>query len=301
MRHSIFIMFVVLGWVCLGQSKKEQIEILSTRLDSLNQILSSERNINSTKIDDLNIIIYSLEKNISQLNDKISKLEQELSGSKTISQKLQNDLSLKQKEINNLQVHLNSILDSISIHNYKSVQIGDQIWMKENLNVVSFRNGDIIPEAKTKEDWIKAGELGKPVWCFYENNAQQGEKFGRLYNWYAANDPRGIAPPGWHIPTLEDWNNFILVVENHYVGQVYDHIMQYQSGTSLDNKTGFSGLEAGIRNFEGEFNKGVMWWGSNEYVFYWPDMNVVVNTVDPCPGGCYFDPSEGFSVRCIKD
>ena len=71
-----------------------------------------------------------------------------------------------------------------------SVKIGEQEWMSQNLNVDHFRNGDILPEVKTKEEWVKAGEENQPAWCYYENNPSNGEKYGKLYNWYAVSDLR---------------------------------------------------------------------------------------------------------------
>lgn len=83
---------------------------------------------------------------------------------------------------------------------YKTVKIGDQIWMAENLNVEKFRNYETIPEAKTKSEWEEAGENKQPAWCYYDNDPVNGAKYGKLYNWYAVIDPRGLAPSGWHIP-----------------------------------------------------------------------------------------------------
>ena len=84
------------------------------------------------------------------------------------------------------------------------VQIGTQIWMTKNLDVSKFRNGDPIPEAKTDEEWVKAGENKQPAWCYYENNPANGAKYGKLYNWYAVSDARGLAPVGYHIPGTLD-------------------------------------------------------------------------------------------------
>lgn len=92
--------------------------------------------------------------------------------------------------------------------NYSSITIGNQIWMLPNLNVSRFRNGDLIQEAIFDEDWKRLGEEGKPAWCHYDNDLNKGEVFGKLYNWYAVNDPRGLAPKGWHIPTDEEWTIF---------------------------------------------------------------------------------------------
>lgn len=88
---------------------------------------------------------------------------------------------------------------------FKSVTIGKQEWMSENLNVSTFRNGDPIPEAKTNEEWKNAGENMQPAWCYYDNDPKNGAKYGKLYNWFAVNDSRGLAPEGWHVPTYEDW------------------------------------------------------------------------------------------------
>jgi hypothetical protein len=81
-------------------------------------------------------------------------------------------------------------------------------WMPNNLNVSKFRNGDPVPEVKTEEEWEKAGNNKQPAWCYYNNDAKNGKKHGRLYNWYAVNDSRGLAPEGWHIASDKEWNNF---------------------------------------------------------------------------------------------
>ena len=86
-----------------------------------------------------------------------------------------------------------------------TVTIGTQTWAIANLNVNNFRNGDSIPEAKTNKEWVTAGESGKPAWCYYNNDPANGKKYGKLYNWYAVNDPRGLAPAGWTLPSDADW------------------------------------------------------------------------------------------------
>ena len=84
-------------------------------------------------------------------------------------------------------------------------RVGNQIWAGVNLDVARFRNGDVIPEAKTKEAWLRAAAKKQPAWCYYENKTDNGRHFGKLYNWYAVNDPRGLAPEGWHIASEEEW------------------------------------------------------------------------------------------------
>ncbi len=98
-----------------------------------------------------------------------------------------------------------TITDSRDGKVYKTVVIRTQTWMSENLNVSNFRNGDVILEAKTKEEWELAGYKKQPAWCYYENDPKNGAKYGKLYNWYAVNDPRGLAPAGWHVPSEAEW------------------------------------------------------------------------------------------------
>ena len=90
----------------------------------------------------------------------------------------------------------------------KEVKIGDQIWMAENLNVTKFRNGDLIPEATSIEEWVNAGENKEPAFCYVNNDPNTVGQYGVLYNWYAVNDPRGLAPEGWHIPSHIEAENF---------------------------------------------------------------------------------------------
>jgi uncharacterized protein (TIGR02145 family) len=83
-------------------------------------------------------------------------------------------------------------------------KIGNQVWMAENLKVTKFRNGDPIYEARSKEEWYQAGLQKKPAFCYYNNEPSTASQYGVLYNWYAINDSRGLAPEGWKIPTSWD-------------------------------------------------------------------------------------------------
>lgn len=85
------------------------------------------------------------------------------------------------------------------------VQLGDQVWMGKNFDGVTFRNGDTIPLAKSIEEWERANRLAEPAWCYYNNDTSIGRKYGRIYNWYAINDPRGFSPIGWHVPSNDEW------------------------------------------------------------------------------------------------
>ncbi len=92
---------------------------------------------------------------------------------------------------------------------YKTVKIGEQIWMAENLHAFNFRNGDPVPIVKTDTFWNRFNKPNSPGCSYYENNLKFGVKYGLLYNWDAINDPRGLAPEGWHIPTAKEWKILI--------------------------------------------------------------------------------------------
>ncbi len=70
---------------------------------------------------------------------------------------------------------------------------------------MSFSNGDIISEAKSDSEWINLAEKRVPAWCYYNNENSNSNNFGKLYNWYAFIDNRGLAPIGWRVPSLADW------------------------------------------------------------------------------------------------
>lgn len=208
--------------------------------------------------------------------------------------------------IGSMQVQSRTMEDKNG-NEYKTAKYGLQEWSASNLNVTAFRNGDKIPEAKTKEEWIKAGEDGKPAWCYYKNDPVNGLKYGKLYNWYAINDKRGLAPEGWRIPTNNDW---IILIKNllgvDFAGPKLKSITGWKSKNGI-NKIGFTALPAGLRDEKGSFNfLGTVsqWWSNTEptevtksNLIYSVKLND--NTVEVS-----YEKKEkgnGFSVRCIKE
>ncbi|MEY3085574.1 MAG: hypothetical protein RL037_1754 [Bacteroidota bacterium] len=214
------------------------------------------------------------------------------------------------------------------------VTVEKQVWMTQNLNVDKFRNGDPIPIAKTDEDWEKAGTDGKPAWCYYDNDPKNGIKYGKLYNWYAVNDSRGLAPAGWHIPTDAEWT-----ILSDYLGgedaagtkmkstsgwenygckkcdggsSEYKKICSACKGTQSNssepfsgngtNSSGFSGLPGGYRDsgpFDliGRYGK---WWSSTEGGAgdAWSrELGCNYGSVDRGD----WVKTVGFSVRCLRD
>jgi uncharacterized protein (TIGR02145 family) len=138
----------------------------------------------------------------------------------------------------------------VNFSNAQTVTIGSQVWMTKNLDVATFRNGDSIPHAKTDEEWEKAGENKQPAWCYYNNDPANGAKYGKLYNWYAVTDSRGLAPVGYHIPTSAEWTKLTDFLGGEGVAGTKmksksgwnDYRGKSGNGT---NSSGFNGLPGG--------------------------------------------------------
>ncbi len=136
----------------------------------------------------------------------------------------------------------------------KTVKTGLQEWTAKNLDVSVFQNGDSIPEAKTDEEWRKAANEGKPAWCYYGNDPANGKKYGKLYNWYAVNDPRGICPEGWHVPSEEEWNDLSRSLGKD-AGNKLKSINGWQDAGNGSDSLNFSALPAGTRYHSGMFDE----------------------------------------------
>jgi len=184
-----------------------------------------------------------------------------------------------------------------------AVLIGIKSWSVANLDVITFRNGDTIPEAKTNKEWVAAGESGKPAWCYYNNDPAFGKKYGKLYNWFAVNDPRGLAPTGWMLPTDADWANLAYNLGGpESAGIKMKGTEGWIGGNNGDNKSGFAGLPAGYRIENGLFqNVGSIgtWWSSKEsksvsaFDFYLSQNTSLGRSSTP--------KQRGESVRCIRE
>ena len=197
-------------------------------------------------------------------------------------------------------------IDSINFYTdiYQPLTIGTQVWMLKNLNVKYYRNGDSIPEVRDSLNWInlKSGAL-----CNYNNSDSLGKIYGRLYNWYAVNDSRGLAPLGWHIPDIDEWET----LTNYLGGNSIAGGKLKEAGTShwsspnngATNSSGFSALPGGTRYNSGLFNYigWTVWYLTSDHSVdgggWFIGMGAVVNACG------FYDNQSGFgcSVRCIKD
>lgn len=197
--------------------------------------------------------------------------------------------------------------------------------MSSNLSTEKFRNGDLIPEAKTEAEWKQASIEGKPAWCIYNNDKANEEKYGKLYNWYAVIDPRGLAPEGWHIPGDDEWKKLteflggddaagvMLKNNNGWLENVESpdttkKVMVNGNGT---NSSGFTALPGGYRDEFGSFKnigEDGSWWTSSDNgasILSEEGKSAWARELGSSYKHFYrsFDQNkgEGKSVRCIKD
>jgi len=207
-----------------------------------------------------------------------------------------------------------TLLTDIDGHTYPTTKICNQTWMAKNLDVARYRNGDIIPQVTDPTEWAN---LTTGAWCWYNNDsATYGSVYGRLYNWYAVSDPRGLAPEGWHVPSDGEWNVLVKCLDANADTTCQNCSHSSTAGGELKsttgwnitgngtNSSGFTGLPGGNRNSNnGTFNHIVFyasWWSSSEY----STSSASYHELSINDGGVYngiINKAYGFSVRCVKD
>lgn len=155
---------------------------------------------------------------------------------------------------------------------YPVIKIGNQYWMAANLRVSHYRDGDPIFNVGDSAQWINYGNTHFGAWCNYNNDFVNGAVYGKLYNWYAVNDPRGLAPKGWHIPTNKDWDTLIANLTKGQEGQELKSIHFWKGDAdSLKpnrDKYRFSALPGGRRFDDGNFyflTSNGYFWSSSEF------------------------------------
>lgn len=200
-----------------------------------------------------------------------------------------------------------------NIYNY--ITIGNQTWMMENLKTTKYINGDLIAEVADINTWKS---LTTGAFCNYNNNIANSEKYGKLYNWFAVNDTRKIAPLGWHIPTADEWRQLLSYINTKTEGlkslaaktdwTESSIVNSVGNDLTLNNSTGFSALPSGTRSNDGSFNninKSSIWWSAtgssvNNNSFAWffgfeYTTNSGSYTINDNPR------VSGYSIRCIRD
>jgi uncharacterized protein (TIGR02145 family) len=199
---------------------------------------------------------------------------------------------------------------------YKVVQIGNQCWMAENLKTTKYRNGDTIPTNLSNASW---STTSSGAYAIYNNAVVNDSIYGKLYNWYAVADPRGLCPTGWHVPSDAEWKTLETSLgmpaselnkgggrgSAQNVGGKMKAVssLWLAPNTGATNSSGFTGLPGGLRGNLGAFGDlgyGGYWWSSTQDF-----------TTDAWYRGLdYFyayvlrsDNTKrvGFSVRCVRD
>lgn len=195
-------------------------------------------------------------------------------------------------------------LTDIDGNAYDLIKIGTQTWMKQNLKTTRYKNGDLIQNENDPTVWAS---LTTGVWCYYANVTANGTVYGKLYNWYAVNDPRGLAPAGYHIPSDAEWTT----LSTGLGGDLVAGDAMKETGTAhwttpntgATNISGFTALPGGGRNGDGTFehigNYG-FWWSATESNTYF------AGTLHLFSGNGFISmvtnfKQLGFSVRCLKD
>lgn len=195
---------------------------------------------------------------------------------------------------------------------YDTVSIGTQVWMKSNLKVSRYRNGEAIPTGLDTAEW-QLTDSG--AYAIYKDEASKNNTYGKLYNWYAVADPRGLCPVGWRVPSKHDWNKLTVFLDPaaDTICGLCDSSSEaskamravsplWASGFNANNSSGFTGLPGGTRDAYGTYiNVNTMgyWWSVTESslnsawfrsLSYDDTDSVTVNIAK----------TTGFSVRCIR-
>lgn len=177
-------------------------------------------------------------------------------------------------------------------------EIGNRVWTACNLDTDRFRNGDIIYDAMTNDEWSIAGINKQPACCYYKNSYTNGKKHGVLYNWYAVTDPRGLAPEGFHIPSHKEFSSLMYDVHDNVISLRANEAGEYEDA----NASGFTALLSGRRFEDGIFDslgEHTFFWSGTEFEddIYAYMFSIYENKMNIYPK----HKSNGFSIRLVKD
>jgi uncharacterized protein (TIGR02145 family) len=193
---------------------------------------------------------------------------------------------------------------------YKTVTIGTQTWMAENLRTTKYNDGTAIPEVTVNNEWAA---LTRGAYCNYmnTNDIDTIATYGRLYNWHAVNTGK-LAPNGWHVPTYVEWKTLTTYLGGDSVsgGKLKETGTTHwiSPNKSAINETGFTALPGGNRDYDGTFDY-VRDYGVREYGFWWSatkwDASGAWNRSMSYGSSYVFIYAKkneaGYSVRCVRD
>lgn len=200
-----------------------------------------------------------------------------------------------------LNAGLNGIVKDVIGNSYKTIKIGNQVWMAENLKTTKYNDGTAIPYVTNGTTW---SSLTTPAYCWYNNDfPTYGETYGALYNWYTVNTAK-LCPSGWHVPNDAEWE----VLTDYLGGESVAGGKLKETGTAhwnspntgATNETGFTALPGGYNGDDGVFyfiGNSCRFWsataGKGHGVYY------NLTTISSNAG--HFPSTSGYSVRCVRD
>lgn len=227
-----------------------------------------------------------------------------------------NELSFTTKDI---EIQTGNAITDIDGNNYRTMKIGSQTWMAENLKTTHLNDGTLIPLVTDSLKWVN---LYTPGLCFYNNNEKTyKEIYGVLYNWFTVETSK-LCPPGWHVPSDQEWTLLINYIGGAEVAGVKlketgkEH---WQNPNVSDNSSGFTALPGGYRKMyngafsdigttgywfssslgAGALSMGVRWYGPIAYILHSATDNI--GKIDLSVALPFSGKAEGSSVRCVKD
>ena len=307
MKQFIFLLFLFLSTIANAQ----QIENVNFFLEGKNIVVTYDF-VNCSTSDVYDISIVFVEQNQSRVTpiSLSGDLKKVSCGSKRIVWNVLNDreeLSGKYQVWLDFKVANKNLID-IDNNTYKTVTIGTQQWMAENLKVSKYNDGTEIPNITDNTQWKN---LRSGAWANYNNAAAKNAKYGKLYNWYAVskttNGNKNVCPTGWHVPTDAEWT----VLTDYLGGASVAGGKMKEVGTSnwnspntdATNTSLFTGLPGGFRYYDGNyyyFGFNGYWWSSSEYY----TNNSWYRNLDGTNGSADSHASikeHGLSVRCLRD
>jgi len=189
---------------------------------------------------------------------------------------------------------------------YKTITIGTQVWMAENLKTNKYLDGDLIETTTPVTLDIENDTIPKYQWA-NGGNENNVATYGRLYTWYTVSDNRNICPTGWHVPSDAEWTTLTTYLGGEKVagGKLKEAGTTHWTtpNTGATNESGFTALPSGYRDYNGSFalvTKDGYWWSSTEssiYLAYYRSMYNNTNFVSRNDT----DKQSGYSVRCLRD
>lgn len=210
----------------------------------------------------------------------------------------------KKDDNNNGNPPVTGTVTDIDGNTYRTIKIGTQVWMAENLKTTKYRDGDTIPQVKDGGAW-SVDTTG--AYCNWNNDINVVPEYGRLYNWYACTNPHKLAPEGWHIPSVSEWGVLIVFLGGDSIagGSMKDTDTTHWASLNIGatNSSGFTAIAASARASNGPFfgpNLFAAFWtslSSNNYLAY--KYYIINNSAYIYKEDEY--KQQGHNVRCIKD